>query len=114
MEIEQARLLTLKAAWAMDTLGKKAAQDMIAMIKIVAPEVLTNVTNRAIQVFGGGGLSDDFPLAEMWVGGRILHIADGPEGVHKQSLARSVSRQLAEGRRPTARMLQACGKMSAG
>ncbi len=96
MEIEQARLLTLKAAWAMDTLGKKAAQDMIAMIKIVAPEVLTNVTNRAIQVFGGGGLSDDFPLAEMWVGGRILHIADGPDEVHKQSLARSVIRQLAE------------------
>ena len=96
MEIEQARLLTLKAAWAMDTLGKKAAQDMIAMIKIVAPEVLTNVTNRAIQVFGGGGLSDDFPLAEMRVGGRILHIADGPDEVHKQSLARSVIRQLAE------------------
>ena len=96
MEIEQARLLTLKAAWAMDTLGKKAAQDMIAMIKIVAPEVLTNVTNRAIQVFGGGGLSDDFPLAEMWVGGRILHIADGPDEVHKQSLARSIIRQLAE------------------
>ena len=96
MEIEQARLLTLKAAWAMDTLGKKAAQDMIAMIKIVAPEVLTNVTNRAMQVFGGGGLSDDFPLAEMWVGGRILHIADGPDEVHKQSLARSVIRQLAE------------------
>src|SRR5712692_7071958 len=96
MEIEQARLLTLKAAWAMDTLGKKAAQDMIAMIKIVAPEVLTDVTNRAIQVFGGGGLSDDFPLAEMWVGGRILHIADGPDEVHKQSLARSVIRQLAE------------------
>jgi len=96
MEIEQARLLTLKAAWAMDTLGKKAAQDMIAMIKIVAPEVLTNVTNRAMQVFGGGGLSDDFPLAEMWVGGRILHIADGPDEVHKQSLARSIIRQLAE------------------
>lgn len=95
MEIEQARLLTLKAAWAMDTLGKKAAQDMIAMIKIIAPEVLTNVTNRAIQVFGGGGLSDDFPLAEMWVGGRILHIADGPDEVHKQSLARSVIKQLA-------------------
>ena len=95
-EIEQARLLTLKAAWMMDTLGKKAAQDEIAMIKIVAPEVLTNVTNRAIQVFGGGGLSDDFPLAETWVGGRILHIADGPDEVHKRSLARSVIRKLAE------------------
>lgn len=95
LAIEQARLLTLKAAWMMDTLGKKAAQDEIAMIKIVAPEVMTTVTNRAMQVFGGGGLSDDFPLAEMWVGGRILHIADGPDEVHKQALARSVIRKLA-------------------
>ena len=94
LEIEQARLLTLKAAWMIDTLGKKAAQDEIAMIKIVAPEVLTRVTNRAMQVFGGG-LSDDFPLAETWVAGRILHIADGPDEVHKRSLARSVIRRLA-------------------
>ena len=96
LEIEQARLLTLKAAWMIDTLGKKAAQDEIAMIKIVAPEVLTRVTNRAMQVFGGAGLSDDFPLAETWVAGRILHIADGPDEVHKRSLARSVIRRLAE------------------
>ncbi len=96
IEIEQARLLTLKAAWMIDTLGKKAAQDEIAMIKIVAPEVLTRVTNRAMQVFGGGGLSDDFPLAETWVAGRILHIADGPDEVHKRSLARSVIRKLVE------------------
>jgi acyl-CoA dehydrogenase len=95
MEIEQARLLTLKTAWMMDTLGKKAAQDEIAMIKVVAPQVLTTVTNRAMQVFGGGGLSDDFPLAEMWVGGRILHIADGPDEVHRRSLARSLIRKLA-------------------
>jgi len=95
LEIEQARLLTLKAAWMIDTLGKKAAQDEIAMIKIVAPEVLTRVTNRAMQVFGGAGLSDDFPLAETWVAGRILHIADGPDEVHKRSLARSVIRRLA-------------------
>jgi acyl-CoA dehydrogenase len=79
-----------------DTLGKKAAQDEIAVIKIVAPEVLTRVTNRAMQVFGGGGLSDDFPLAETWVAGRILHIADGPDEVHKWSLARSVTRKLVE------------------
>jgi acyl-CoA dehydrogenase len=80
----------------MDTVGKKAAQEEIAMIKIVAPELMTTVTNRAMQVFGGGGLSDDFPLAEMWVGGRILHLADGPDEVHKQALARSVIKRLAK------------------
>jgi acyl-CoA dehydrogenase len=88
-EIEQARLLTLKAAWTMDTLGKKAAQDDIAMIKIIAPEVHTTVLNRAIQLFGAAGVSDDFPLAEQWVYGRTLHIADGPDEVHKRALARS-------------------------
>ena len=76
-----------------DTLGKKAAQKEIAMIKIAAPEVLTNVVNRAIQVFGGAGVSDDFPLASMWAHGRTLHIVDGPDEVHKRSLARSVIRQ---------------------
>jgi len=94
LEIEQARLLTLKAAWMIDNLGKKAAQDEIAMIKIVAPEVNTTVVNRAMQVFGAAGLSDDFPLASMWAHGRTLHIVDGPDEVHKRSLARSVIRQL--------------------
>src|SRR5437016_920883 len=94
LEIEQARLLTLKAAWTIDNLGKKAAQNEIAMIKIVAPEVFTNVVNRAIQVFGGAGVSDDFPLASMWAHGRTLHLVDGPDEVHKRSLARSVIRQL--------------------
>src|SRR6266536_2620428 len=94
LEIEQARLLTLKAAWMIDTLGKKAAKNEIAMIKIVAPEVFTNVVNRAIQVFGGAGVSDDFPLASMWAHGRTLHLVDGPDEVHKRSLARSVIRQL--------------------
>ncbi len=94
LEIEQARLLTLKAAWMIDNLGKKAAQDEIAMIKIVAPEVNTTVVNRAMQVFGAAGLSDDFPLAFMWAHGRTLHIVDGPDEVHKRSLARSVIRQL--------------------
>ncbi|HLH62771.1 MAG TPA: acyl-CoA dehydrogenase family protein [Ktedonobacteraceae bacterium] len=95
LEIEQARLLTLKAAWMIDNLGKKAAQNEIAMIKIVAPQVNTDVVDRAIQVFGGAGLSDDFPLASMWAHGRTLHIVDGPDEVHKRSLARSVIRQLA-------------------
>lgn len=95
-EIEQARLLTLKAAWMMDTLDKKAAQAEIAMIKIVAPELLTKIANRAMQVHGAGGLSDDFPLAHMWVYGRHLHIADGPTEVHKRALARTVIRKLAD------------------
>jgi len=96
LEIEQARLLTLKAAWMIDTLGKKAAQKEIAMIKIVAPAMLTNVVDRAIQVFGGAGVSDDFPLASMWAHGRTLHLVDGPDEVHKRSLARQVIRQLAQ------------------
>jgi acyl-CoA dehydrogenase len=94
LEIEQARLLTLKAAWMIDTLGKKAAQKEIAMIKIVAPEVFTNVVSRAMQVFGAAGLSDDFPLASMWAHGRTLHIADGPDEVHKRAVARAVIREL--------------------
>jgi acyl-CoA dehydrogenase len=96
LEIEQARLLTLKAAWMIDNLGKKAAQNEIAMIKIAAPEVHTNVVNRAMQVFGGAGLSDDFPLASMWAHGRTLHVVDGPDEVHKRALARAVIRQLAK------------------
>ncbi len=96
LEIEQARLLTLKAAWMIDTMGKKAAQKEIAMIKVVAPQVMTNVVNRAMQVFGGAGLSDDFPLASMWAHGRTLHIVDGPDEVHKRSIARMVMRELAQ------------------
>ncbi len=95
LEIEQVRLLTLKAAWMIDTLDKKAAQNEIAMIKIAAPQLVTNVVNRAIQVFGAAGLSDDFPLASMYAHGRTLHIVDGPDEVHKRSLARSVIRQRA-------------------
>lgn len=96
MEIEQARLLTLKAAWMMDTVGKKAAQKEIAMIKVVAADMLTNVVNRAIQVFGGAGMSDDFPLAAMFAHGRTIHIVDGPDEVHKRSLARQVIRELTQ------------------
>ena len=93
LEIEQVRLLTLKAAWTIDTLGKKAAADEIAMIKIAAPEVHTKVLNRAIQVFGAAGVSNDFPLAEQWVYGRTLHLADGPDEVHKRSLAKAELRR---------------------
>lgn len=93
IEIEQCRLLTLKAAWMIDNLGKKAAQNEIAMIKIAVPEMHTNVLNRAIQLFGGAGMTDDFPLASMWAHGRTLHLADGPDEVHKRSLARALVRQ---------------------
>ena len=96
IEIEQARILTLKTAWIIDTLDKKAAQNEIAMIKIAAPEMVTNVVNRAIQVFGGAGMSDDFPLASMYAHGRTLHIVDGPDEVHKRSLAKSVLRQYSK------------------
>jgi acyl-CoA dehydrogenase len=95
LEIEQARLLTLKAAWMIDTVGKKAAQKEIAMIKIAAPQAFTNVVDRAIQVFGGAGVSDDFPLASMYAHGRTLHIVDGPDEVHKRAVARQVVRELA-------------------
>ena len=96
LEIEQARLLTLKAAWMIDNLGKKAAQNEIAMIKIAAPAMLTRVVDRAIQVFGAAGMSNDFPLASMYAHGRTLHIVDGPDEVHKRTLARSVIRQLTQ------------------
>ena len=94
LEIEQARLLTLKTAWMIDTVGKKAAQQEIAMIKIAAPAVFTNVVSRAMQAFGAAGLGEDFPLASMWAHGRTLHIADGPDEVHKRSLAKAVIKEL--------------------
>lgn len=95
IEIEQVRLLTLKAAWTIDTLGKKAAQQEIAMIKVAVPAVLTNVVNRAIQVFGAAGVSDDFPLAQMWAHGRTVHFMDGPDEVHKRAIAQSTLRRYA-------------------
>ncbi len=88
METEQARLLTLKAAWRMDTEGKKAARREISMIKVVAANVVMDVLDRAIQVHGALGMSDDTPLAGMWRFSRMLKVADGPDEVHKMVIAR--------------------------
>jgi len=88
IEIEQARLLTLKAAWLMDTVGHKGAATEISAIKVVAPNMALRVVDRAIQAHGGGGVSDDFPLARMYAGLRTLRFADGPDEVHRRQLAR--------------------------
>jgi acyl-CoA dehydrogenase len=88
MEIEMARLLTLKAAWLMDTVGNRHARVEIAAIKVVAPNVALKVVDRAIQVHGGAGVSDDFSLAEAYAHLRTLRLADGPDEVHKLSIAR--------------------------
>lgn len=87
MAIEQARLLTLKTAWTIDRAGAKAAKAEIAAIKVVAARVALDVVDKAIQVHGGGGVSDDFPLASMWAHLRTLRLADGPDEVHLRSIA---------------------------
>ena len=88
MEIEQARLLTLKAAHMMDTVGNKEARSEIAQIKVVAPNATLRVLDRAIQAFGGAGVSGDTPLAAFWAESRILRLADGPDEVHRAAVAR--------------------------
>ncbi|HEY4826772.1 MAG TPA: acyl-CoA dehydrogenase family protein [Solirubrobacteraceae bacterium] len=95
IEIDMARLLTLRAAWLMDTVGNKQARSEIAAIKVAAPNVALKVIDRAIQVHGGGGVSDDFPLASLYAHLRTLRLADGPDEVHKRSIARMELRKVA-------------------
>jgi len=88
VRIEQARLLVLKTAWLIDTVGAKGARTEISAIKVAVPEMATWVIDRAIQTLGGAGVSDDFPLASLYAHARTLQIADGPDEVHRRSVAR--------------------------
>jgi acyl-CoA dehydrogenase len=98
IELEMVRLLTMKTAWLMDTVGNKHARVEIAAIKVAAPQVACKVIDRAIQVFGGGGVSADYPLAMMYAHQRTLRLADGPDEVHKRTIARTELRRFeAEG-----------------
>lgn len=100
MRIEQARLLVLKTAWLIDNVGTRGARIEIAAIKVVAPELLTHVADRAIQLFGAAGFTEDFPIASMYAMGRWLQIADGPDEVHRRSVARAELGRLGPGAVP--------------
>jgi len=107
IEIEQARLLVLKTAWLIDRHGAKGAMREISMIKALVPRLQVVVCDRAMQVFGAMGLSGDTPLADLWTGGRLLRIADGPDEVHLRSVARQEMAAAAERRGDGARYLNA-------
>jgi acyl-CoA dehydrogenase len=100
IEIEQTRLLVLKTAWMIDEVGTKAARTEIAAIKVAAPALLTRVADRAIQLFGAAGFTEDFPLARFYSMGRWLQIADGPDEVHRRSVARAELGRLGPGAVP--------------
>ncbi len=89
MSIEMARLLCLKAAWTMDTHGVRAAAPLISQIKVIAPRVALEVIDQAVQMHGGAGVSQDFPLASMWIHVRTLRLADGPDAVHRRVIAKN-------------------------
>jgi acyl-CoA dehydrogenase len=100
IEIEQARLLTMKAAWLMDTVGAKGARFEIGAIKVIAARLATTVIDRAIQTFGGAGVTNDWPLANMYTKARTLHLVDGPDEVHLQQIARRELRAYESFRTP--------------
>ncbi|GHE76676.1 acyl-CoA dehydrogenase [Streptomyces longispororuber] len=93
--VEQLRLLVLKTAWLMDTVGNKGAHTEIQAIKIATPRAVVDILDRAVQVHGAGGVSQDFPLAELWAAARTLRLADGPDEVHQRSLARRELKRFA-------------------
>ena len=99
MEIEQARLLTLKAAQLMDTVGNKAARREIAMIKVVVPRMALRVIDRAIQAHGAAGVSGDFELASAWAHARTIRLADGPDEVHREAVAKLELAKVTRGER---------------
>jgi acyl-CoA dehydrogenase len=88
IEIEQARLLTMKAAYLMDTVGNKAARGELAMVKVVVPRMTLRVLDRAIQAHGAAGVSEDFFLANAWAHTRTIRLADGPDEVHREAIAK--------------------------
>jgi acyl-CoA dehydrogenase len=96
IEIEMVRLLTLRAAHLMDTVGNKAARTEIAAIKVAVPNAVLKIIDRAIQVHGGAGVTDDFPLASMYAHMRTVRIVDGPDEVHKRVIARRELRRYDE------------------
>jgi acyl-CoA dehydrogenase len=93
IEIDQARLLVYKTAWLIDSVGAKGARTEIAAIKVAAPAMATRVIDRAIEVFGGAGVSDDTPLAYFYAWARVLRIVDGPDAVHRRTIAREELRR---------------------
>jgi acyl-CoA dehydrogenase len=96
MDIDQARLLTMKAAYMMDTVGNKAARRELAMVKLVVPRMTLRVLDRAIQAHGGAGVCDDFPLAAAWAHTRTLRLADGPDEVHREAIAKLELKRVGE------------------
>jgi acyl-CoA dehydrogenase len=93
MNIEMARLLCLKTAWTLDAQGVRAAASLISQIKVIAPRVALEVIDQAVQLHGGAGVSQDFPLARMWANVRTLRLADGPDAVHRRVVAKAELRR---------------------